>query len=298
MRGCASGMLSVNVVAHQVTWGQPERDAERRLCLKSRRWVGLETSESRGLAQESVILSQELLQRVLDSLGLPQHLALGTDDFCRLRTAFLGAHIGIALHYAIPLMQVQESLGQLGMVINQHAKLREVSMPRAQLLLARHLMCDWLRRLHSRTALSREKPRGQHIRRTRSHLRRPSSLASPVRTFGRGRARALTAVYAMAGFRAGYNSTVWCHRAGKDGAAMARPQFITGDRVRVVTSAHPNMTHVGIIRDIIPAPDTSGHLMYAIQVADADAATATILVVDSPRILLMEYATGERQTSD
>jgi hypothetical protein len=79
---------------------------------------------------------------------------------------------------------------------------------------------------------------------------------------------------------------------------MARPQFKTGDRVRVISSAHPNKTHVGIIRDIIPAPNTSGHLVYAIQVEDADATTATILVVDSPRILLMEYATGERQTSD
>jgi hypothetical protein len=79
---------------------------------------------------------------------------------------------------------------------------------------------------------------------------------------------------------------------------MARPQFKTGDRVRVISSAHPNKTHVGIVRDIIPAPDTSGHLVYAIRVEDADATTATILVVDSPRILLMEYATGERQTSD
>jgi hypothetical protein len=79
---------------------------------------------------------------------------------------------------------------------------------------------------------------------------------------------------------------------------MARPQFKAGDRVRVITAAHPHKLHVGIIRDIVPAPDTSGHLVYAIQVADADATTATILVVDSPRILLMEYATGERQTSD
>ena len=79
---------------------------------------------------------------------------------------------------------------------------------------------------------------------------------------------------------------------------MARPQFNIGDRVRVISSAHPIKTHVGIIREIIPAPDTSGHLVYAIQVADADATEATILVVDSPRILLMEYATGKRQTSD
>src|SRR5215472_12818532 len=145
-----------------------------------------ETSESRGLAQESVILSQELLQRLLDMLGLLQHLALGMDDFCRLCSALLSAHIGIALHHAIPLMQVQESLGQLSMVINQHAKLREVIMPPAQLLLASHLTCDWLRRLHSRTAPPREKLRGQYVLTTRSHLRRPSSPPSPVRTFDRG----------------------------------------------------------------------------------------------------------------
>jgi hypothetical protein len=165
----------------------------------------METCASRGLAQESVILSQEVLQRLLDVLGPLQHLALGTDDFCRLCSALLSAHSGIALQHAMPLMQVQESLGQLSMVINQHAKLCEVIMPPAQLLLASHLTGNWLRRLHSRTALPREKRRGQYVLRTRSYLCRPSSPPSPVRTFDRGWARPLSAEYAMAGFRAGYS---------------------------------------------------------------------------------------------